>query len=233
MNCYDEILVNSHTTKRDLVKHLKVPGKRISVTLLGKDEHFPETNDAYRNQMVREKYGLPESYLLFTGTLEPRKNITNLLKAYAKGRARESLKLVITGKKGWLYEEIFETVQKLNLDERVVFTGFVGDDDLPFIYSMAKVFIYPSLYEGFGLPVLEAMACGVPVITSNVPSLVEVVGEAAVLVNPLDVEALARSIDEVVFNQATHHRLCRASVARAQNFTWERTAQETLKVISE
>ena len=231
LNCYDEILVNSHTTKRDLVKHLKVPGKRISVTLLGKDEHFTKTNDAYRNQMVREKYGLPESYLLFTGTLEPRKNITNLLKAYAKGRARESLKLVITGKKGWLYEEIFETVQKLNLDERVVFTGFVGDDDLPFIYSMARVFVYPSLYEGFGLPVLEAMACGVPVITSNVPSLVEVVGEAAVLVNPLDVEALAQSIDEVVFNHVTHDRLCQASLVRAQNFTWEKTAQETLKVL--
>ena len=96
---------------------------------------------------------------------------------------------------------------------------------------MAKVFIYPSLYEGFGLPALEAMACGVPVITSNVPSLVEVVGEAAVLVNPLDLEALAQSIDEVVFNHVTHDRLCQASLVRAQNFTWEKTAQETLKVL--
>ena len=130
-----------------------------------------------------------------------------------------------------MHEEIFETVQKLNLDERVLFTGFVGDDDLPFIYSMARVFVYPSLYEGFGLPVLEAMACGVPVITSNVPSLVEVVGEAAVLVDPLDVEALARSVDEVMFSHVTHDRLCKASVVRAQNFTWERTAQETLKVL--
>jgi glycosyltransferase involved in cell wall biosynthesis len=122
-------------------------------------------------------------------------------------------------------------VERFDLKERVVFTGFVDDDDLPSIYSMAKAFVYPSYYEGFGLPVLEAMACGVPVITSNVPSLREVTGEAAILVNPLDVEALARSIDEVVFNPATHHRLCEASVVQAQNFTWERTAQETLKVL--
>ena len=231
LNCYDEILVNSHTTKRDLVKHLKVPEEKVSVTLLGKDESFTKKNDAYRNQRVREKYGLPDSYLLFTGTLEPRKNITGLLEAYWNTRARESLKLVIAGKKGWLYEEIFETVERFDLKERVVFTGFVDDDDLPCIYSMAKVFVYPSHYEGFGLPVLEAMACGVPVITSNVSSLMEVIGEAAILVDPLDVAALTRSIDEVVFNHATHDRLCKASVVRAQNFTWKRTAQETLKVL--
>ncbi|NIR12777.1 MAG: glycosyltransferase family 4 protein, partial [Desulfobacterales bacterium] len=161
MNCYDKILVDSENTKRDLGMHLGVPKEMITVTLLGRDDRFMRIDEISKNQRVREKYNLPESYLLFTGTLEPRKNINRLLEAYARCQARESLKLVITGKKGWLYAEIFETVKRLNLKERVVFTGFADDDDLPSIYSMAKVFVYPSLYEGFGLPVLEAMACGV------------------------------------------------------------------------
>jgi len=232
LNTYDQILVNSETTKRDLVDHLGVNEKRISVTPLGRDDRFIRIDDISKNQRVREKYGLPESYLLFTGTLEPRKNITRLLEAYGKARAREILKLVITGKKGWLYDEIFETVKRLNLRQRVVFTDFVDDDDLPSIYSMAKVFVYPSLYEGFGLPVLEAMACGVPVITSDVPPLREVTGEAATLVDPQNAEALAKSIDEVAFStDQDYGRLSKASVARAANFSWERTAQQTLAVI--
>jgi glycosyltransferase involved in cell wall biosynthesis len=206
--------------------------KRISVTPLGKDDRFIRIDDISKNQRVRDKYGLPEAYLLFTGTLEPRKNITGLLEAYGKSRSRERLKLVITGKKGWLYDEIFETVKRLNLRERVVFTDFVDDDDLPSIYSMAKVFVYPSLYEGFGLPVLESMACGVPVITSQVPSIREVTGEAAILVDPHNVEGLAKGIDEVVFStEQNYERLSRTSVARAGQFTWERTAQQTLAAI--
>ena len=232
LNTYDQILVNSETTKRDLVDHLKVPQEKIRVTLLGRDDRFTRIEDSAKNQRVREKYGLPESYLLFTGTLEPRKNITGLLEGYGKSRSRKRLKLVITGKKGWLYDEIFETLKRLNLKERVVFTDFVDDDDLPSIYSMAKVFVYPSLYEGFGLPVLEAMACGVPVITSAVPSLREVTGEAAILVEPHNVEALAKSIDAVVFGTEENYlQLSSASVARAAMFTWERTAQQTLPVI--
>ena len=234
LNTYDQILVNSETTKSDLVDHLGVPQERISVTLLGRDDRFMRIDDIAKNQRVREKYGLPESYLLFTGTLEPRKNITGLLEAYGKGRARKSLKLVITGKKGWLYDEIFETVKKLNLQDRVVFTGFVEDHDLPSIYSMAKVFVYPSLYEGFGLPVLEAMACGVPVVASNVRSIQEVTGQAAILVDPQNVEALAESIDQVVFSaEHIYKQLSRASVARAAQFTWEKTAQQTMAVILE
>jgi len=232
LNTYDQILVNSETTKRDLVDHLEVPQEKILVTLLGRDDRFIRIDDISKNQRVREKYSLPESYLLFTGTLEPRKNITGLLEAYGKSRSRQRLKLVITGKKGWLYEKIFETVKRLNLEDRVVFTGFADDDDLPSIYSMAKVFVYPSLYEGFGLPVLEAMACGVPVITSHVRSLSEVTGEAAILVDPQNVEALAKSIDEVVFStEQNYERLSRASVARAAKFTWESTARETLSVL--
>ena len=232
LNTYDQILANSETTKRDLVDHLRVSPERISVTLLGKDDRFRRIDDISQNKRVREKYGLPESYLLFTGTLEPRKNITGLLEAYGKSRSRERLKLVITGKKGWLYDKIFETVKRLNLQDSVVFTGFADDDDLPSIYSMAKVFVYPSLYEGFGLPVLEAMACGVPVVTSHVPSLREVTGEAAILVDPQNVEALAESMDEVVFgSEQNYQRLSRASVAQAAQFTWERTAQQTLAVL--
>ena len=228
LNSYDRIIVNSETTKKDLIMHLGVPEERILVTLLGRDERFVPIDDTSRSQVVREKYSLPESYLLFAGTLEPRKNISRLLEAFAQGRTRDVLKLVITGKKGWLYKEIFEKVKRLNLEERVMFTGFVDDDDLPYLYSMARLFVYPSLYEGFGLPVLEAMSCGVPVITSNVSSMREVVGEAAVLVDPVEVEALAQSIDEVALSDSTHDRLCQASLVRAKEFTWERTARQTL-----
>jgi glycosyltransferase involved in cell wall biosynthesis len=191
-----------------------------------------KSEDPARNNGIRKKYGLPESYILFVGTLEPRKNITRLLHAYAMSKARAGLKLVIAGKTGWLYEEVFETVARLNLRERVIFTGFVDDDDLPSIYSMARVFVFPSLYEGFGLPVLEAMACGVPVITSDVSSMVEVAGEAAVLVDPFNVESLAVNIDEVALNDATHDGLCRASAAQAEKFTWEKTARHTLAVLT-
>ncbi|NOR23116.1 MAG: glycosyltransferase [Desulforhopalus sp.] len=228
---FDRIIVNSETTKKDLMAHFGVPEERIFISLLGKDERFMKIEDPARNNGVREKYGLPESYILFAGTLEPRKNITRLLNAYAMSKARVGLKLVIAGKTGWLYEEVFETVARLNLRERVIFAGFVDDDDLPSIYSMARVFVFPSLYEGFGLPVLEAMACGVPVRTSEVWSVVEVAGEAAVLVDPLNVESLAENIDEVALNDATHDRLCRASAAQAEKFAWEKTARHTLAVL--
>lgn len=231
MHSYDHFLTISDTSKKDLITLFGLPEDRIAVFPLGKDERFAKVEDMTRNRMVREKYGLPESYLLFAGTLEPRKNITRLLQAYAMGKAREALKLVIAGKKGWLYEEIFETVKRLNLEERVIFTGFVDDDDLPSIYSMARVFIFPSLYEGFGLPVVEAMACGVPVITSNVASLVEVSGGAAILVDPLDAKALADSIDQVALSDSTLARLCSASVARAEKFTWDQAARRTLDVL--
>ena len=229
---YDRIIVNSETTKKDLMAHFRVPEERIFTSLLGKDERFMKSEDPARNNGIRDKYGLPESYILFVGTLEPRKNITRLLSAYARSKARVGLKLVIAGKTGWLYEEVFETVARLNLRERVIFTGFVDDDDLPSIYSMARVFVFPSLYEGFGLPVLEAMACGVPVITSDVSSMVEVAGEAAVLVDPLNVESLAENIDEVALNDATYDRLCRASASQAEKFTWEKTARHTLAALT-
>ena len=228
---YDRIIVNSETTKTDLMARFGVPEDRIFISLLGKDERFMKIKDPAQNHGVREKYGLPESYILFAGTLEPRKNVTRLLNAYAISKAQVGLKLVIAGKRGWLYEEVFETVARLNLGERVIFAGFVDDDDLPSIYSMARVFVFPSLYEGFGLPVLEAMACGVPVITSNVSSMVEVAGEAAVLVDPINVKALAETIDEVALNDSTHERLCRASLVQAGKFSWEKTARQTLAVL--
>ena len=232
LRSYDRILVNSETTKNDLMAHFGVSEERISISMLGKDERFARIEDPTLSKVVRDRYSLPESYILFAGTLEPRKNIIRLLHAYAMSNSRELLKLVIAGKKGWLYTEIFETVAKLNLKERVIFTGFVDDNDMPVIYSMSRVFVFPSLYEGFGLPVLEAMACGVPVITSNLSSMVEVAGEAAVLVDPLHVRALARSIDDVILNASTHSRLSRASLARAELFSWEKTAQQTLAAMS-
>ncbi|MBW1981213.1 MAG: glycosyltransferase family 4 protein [Deltaproteobacteria bacterium] len=226
---YDGFIVNSETTKKDLQLQLGIRGSRICVTALGKDDRFVPVSDSFRRATVRAKYTLPEFYILSVGTLEPRKNIVGLLKAFARAKSRQILKLVIIGKTGWLYSDIFETVKQLGIGNEVMFTGFVDDDDLPAIYSMARAFVYPSLYEGFGLPVLEAMACGVPVITSDIPAIEEIVGDAAIRVNPNDIVLLAKSIDEVALEEATHHRLRQAALSRAHKFTWENTARQTLE----
>ena len=162
---------------------------------------------------------------MFTGTLEPRKNITRLLEAFAKTKSRETLALVIAGKKGWLYKGIFETVKKLNLANRVILTGFVDDEDLPSVYSSARAFVYPSLYEGFGLPPLEAMACGTPVITSDTTSLPEVVGKAALLVDPTDAEAIAAAMRRLMDDVALGHNLLQLGLERAKEFSWQQTAR--------
>ena len=178
------------------------------------------------------RYGLPARYLLAVGTLEPRKNLTTLVRAFARLRDRSEIDravgLVLAGARGWLDDPIFRTVQSLGLEDAVRFPGFIDDDDLPAVYQGAELVVFPSLYEGFGLPLLEAMACGAPVVASNTSALPEVAGGAAILVDPLDVDGMARAVAGVLGDEALRGRLREDGVARASEFSWETAARRTL-----
>ena len=224
----DLVIVPSSAVKRDVLERLGLPDDRVVVTPEGCEPRFRPTPCAD----VLARYGLPSRYVLAVGTLEPRKNVTTLLQAFARLRRRggidPALRLVLVGARGWLDEPIYETVRSHGLDEIVHFAGFVDDDDLPAVYSGAALFVFASLYEGFGLPLLEAMACGAPVITSNVSAMPEVAGAAAVLVDPRDVDGLAAAMARVLRDDGLRDRLRRAGVARAGQFSWEATARRTL-----
>jgi len=229
------VLADSESTKRDLVTLLGVPPQKVRVVYAGVGPEFRPV-DKVALETVRARYGLTFPFLLSVGTLEPRKNYGRLLQAFVRSRACQAwpeLRLVIVGGKGWLYQEIFQTVHRLHLADRVVFPGFIADADLPALYSLAVAFVYPSLYEGFGLPVLEAMACGTPVVCSRAASLPEVVGEAALLVDPLDVDDLARALEQVVTDAALRQELRERGLAQAARFTWEAAAQQLLAAYRE
>lgn len=229
----DKIIADSKNTKKDLINYFNVPEEKIRVILLAADEKFKPLNKEGIKE-VKQNYNLNFSFILYVGTLEPRKNIPSLIKAFYKLKRKNiNYKLVITGKKGRKYKEIFETIDKLNLQKDVIFTGYVSDEDLPALYKAADLFVYPSLYEGFGLPPLEAMACGTPVITSNTSSLPEVVGDAGIMVNPYDVDGLADAMYEVLTNDELREDMIKKGLERAKMFSWEKCAKETLDVYEE
>ncbi len=228
----DLVVVPSHAVKRDVVRRVGLPEDRVVVTHEGCEPRFRPVRSEGALRDVAARYGLPPRYVLAVGTLEPRKNLTTLLEAFARlrrdGAVDADLRLVLAGARGWLDEPIFATVRSLGLEDAVRFTGFVDDDDLPAVYSGAALFVFPSLHEGFGLPLLEAMACGVPVVTSNVSSMPEVAGDAATLVDPRDGEGLAAAIARSLRDAALRGRLREAGIARARQFSWEATARRTL-----
>ena len=189
-------------------------------------------SDPGRLAAVRLRYELPERFVLFLGAMEPRKNLPRLLEAFAAlapGLRRE-FPLVVAGAQGWLNDSVHEQAQKLGLGESVRFAGYIEQGDLAALYSLASVFAYPSVWEGFGLPVLEAMACGTPVLTSNVSSLPEVAGAAAVLVPPADVDAMADGLSRLLCDSALRADLVARGLRRVGAFSWERCARETLAV---
>jgi glycosyltransferase involved in cell wall biosynthesis len=229
----DKIIVISHHTKKDIIKHFKIPEDKIKVIHLAANENYKPLKENEINK-VRKKYNLNYPFILYVGGLEPKKNIPTLLKALYKLKKQGiEHKLVITGEKRWKYKSIFETMEKLNLQRDVIFTGYVPDEDLPALYNAADLFVYPSLYEGFGLPPLEAMQCGTPVITSNTSSLPEVVGDAGIMVNPYDVDELANEMYEVLTNDGLRDELSKKGLERAKLFSWKKCAEETLKVYEE
>ena len=222
-----QILAVSEHTKRELVGLLGVPAERVVVTPNAVRAHFrppePATLAAFRASK-----GLPERFVLYVGTLEPRKNLTTLLSAYAEIARRHDVPLLVGGGKGWLYDAVFQRLEELGLRERVHFVGYIEEEELPLWYAAATVFVFPSIYEGFGMPPLEAMACGTPVITSNSSSLPEVVGDAGLMVAPTDASAFATALDQVLSDAALHDELRTRGLVRAQAFAWRTTAERTL-----
>jgi glycosyltransferase involved in cell wall biosynthesis len=227
----DHILTVSEAAKTDICEKLAVAPERITVSPNGVDPAFhPLSGEAIA--AVRGRLNLPANYVLFVGTFEPRKNIPGLLKAYTILRTRlpDVPPLVLAGRRGWLYEPIFAEVAALGLTDRVIWLEDVAAADLPAVYNGANLLVLPSFYEGFGLPPLEAMACGVPVVVSNRSSLPEVVGEAGTLIDPDDPESLADGVYCVLTDSTRRETMRNIGLIRAADFTWKRTAGITLAV---
>jgi glycosyltransferase involved in cell wall biosynthesis len=227
----DHIRADSHATKADLVSMLSVPSEKATVVHLAADPAYSPMPLEESSRAVA-KYDLEPGYLLFVGTLEPRKNLPGLLQAYRlliDAKATDE-PLVLVGGKGWLYDEVFERVEHLQLTRRVRFLHTVPNADLRALYSAASLLVTPSFYEGFGLPALEAMACGTPAVVSDRASLPEVVGEAGLLVNPDDAEDIAQALARVLADDLLRARMREDGLAQAARFSWERTARETLNV---
>jgi glycosyltransferase involved in cell wall biosynthesis len=182
-------------------------------------------------QDIRDKYNLPKEFILHVGVVEPRKNLSLLLKSFQNlARDGSNISLVIAGQLGWMYEDVFKQVEELGIREQVIFTGYIPPGDLPGIYNLARIFVYPSVYEGFGLPPLEAMACGTPTITTDISSMPENVGDAAILVPTGDEDALTEAMRSLLDNPDLQEQLSRGGTQRAGRFTWKANAQATLDV---
>lgn len=229
----DIIIADSHHTKNDLIRLVGIPPNRVRVIYLGVDAAFQPLQEDEALEPVRVKYNLPAEFILYVGTIEPRKGLDTLITAYAALAREIPHDLVIAGKKGWYIEPLFRLVETYKLGQRVHFVGYIADEDLPKLYNLATLFVYPSRYEGFGLPPLEAMACGVPVICSNAASLPEVVGDAAWLVPPNAPEALAAAIRQVLENSQLQGIMRSKGLERAKRFTWDETARQTAAVYEE
>jgi glycosyltransferase involved in cell wall biosynthesis len=227
----DHISADSTNTKDDLVRLLNVPPDKVTVVLLAPNPIYRVMDEA-ACAPVLARLGLSQNFILFTGTLEPRKNVRGLLTAY---RALCDLRpstplLVLAGRRGWLYDEIFEQIAKLKLADRVRFVENLPNEDLVALYNAAWLFVLPSFYEGFGLPVLEAMACGTPVVCSDRGSLPEVAGDAALLINPDDLDGLADAMKRVMEDESLRTQMRERGLANAKRFSWEKAAKETLAI---
>ena len=230
----EKIIAISENTKNDLINLFRINPNKISVVYLGVDQQFVSNLDKDKIDQILKKHKLPKEFFLFVSTLEPRKNVVRLIKAYHRlviNSWQLTTKLVIVGQKGWNYQEIFDTVDKLNLKDRVIFADYIKNRDLPYLYNQALAFVFPSLYEGFGLPVLEAMACGCPVITSNISSLPEIGSDAVLYVDPYNIDEIAGAMKEILVNKEMRKKLKEKGLRQAKNFSWEKTAKETLKIL--
>jgi glycosyltransferase involved in cell wall biosynthesis len=225
----DHLIAISQSTKNDLCQLVVIEESKVSVVYPFAPDHFkPQSN----REATISKYHLPDPFILYVGTLERRKNISNLLRAFALLKQDPSIQhsLVLVGQPGWLYDDIFQTLDQLNIKQDVMLLGYVPDEDLPGIYSCADLFVYLSHYEGFGFPVLEAMSCGTPVLSSNASSLPEVIGEAGITVPPGDIEQAASQMKRILTDIDLQKTLISRGFAQAALFSKERFARETLAV---
>lgn len=232
MRNVDHILTISENAKSEIVDILNIPEERVTVTYPACGSSYCLIEDKQHIRSWLEGLGIRKEFVLYVGTLEPRKNIETILFAVhlLKERKSADILLVLVGARGWLYRGILNLIEELGLRENVKVLGYIPEEDLPVLYNGAELFVFPSFYEGFGLPPLEAMACGCPVITSSSPSLSEVVGDAGIMVSPYDVEALAFEIERVLHDSELRTHLREKGIARAKQFSWGKCARETLAV---
>lgn len=228
-------ITGSRSAADDLKKYLRCGESKIRIVPYAAAETFGPRTDAKYVYRIMNKYGIPSRYLLFVGTVEPRKNITSLIRAFAllKKNGDVEQKLVIAGHKTDYYRQCEILIRHLNLNGEIIFTGFVDEEDLPYIYSGANLFVYPSCYEGFGLPPLEAMACGVPTIVSEGSSFPEVVGDGALMVPAEDDSKLSMAMRKVLSEDGLRRELRAKGLERAKFFSWRKTALETLSIYRE
>ena len=225
------LIADSESTRQDVIRILQIPSKKIVSIPLGVDQKFRVIDDPLVLERVRRDYKLPDRFILYVGLIEPRKNVPLLIRAYKNLIDQGfTVPLVIVGRFGWMYEAVLDQIEGFGLKEQVHFTGYVPGGDLPVIYNLADISVYPTQYEGFGFPALEAMACGVPLVTSAVSSLPEIVGDAGILIPPDDEGALTEAIANVLRNPDLHAELARKGPIQAAQFSWEQTAQKTIQV---
>jgi glycosyltransferase involved in cell wall biosynthesis len=230
----DRIIAVSNSTKKDLIRLFKVPARKIKVIYEAADKQYRVINDKKELERFKTRYHIDYPFVLYIGTLEPRKNIPRLIKAFRLVKKKGyPHKLLVVGKKGWKYKAIFKMIKTLGLEKDVVFTGFIEEKELPLFYNVADVFVFPSLYEGFGLPVLEAMQCGCPVIIANNSSLPEITGDAALKVNARDVRDIAMKIERLIKDKNLKIKFAQKGVKHARRFSWKRCAKETRELYKE
>ena len=225
------LLADSEATKADIVAHYGTPPEKITVAYPGRDETLAPVRDPASIEAVKARYGIAGDYFLYLGTLQPRKNLARLIAAFA-ALPPETV-LVLAGKRGWLYEDLFAQVGRLSLEGHVLFPGYVPDEDKAALLSGAVAFVFPSLYEGFGLPVLEAQACGCPVITSTTSSPPEVAGDAALLVNPSDTEAITAAMQRIASDSGLRKTLIERGFVNVRRFSWAACARSVLSIIEQ
>lgn len=226
----DHILADSHSTKQDLIDIYNISPSQITVVGAGVESRFQPITKPSALKQVTDKYNLPSKFILGVGTLEPRKNFTGLIEAFSHSAVCETHHLVIAGGKGWLYDDIFAAAESSAVADRIHLIGFVADEDLPTLYSLADVFAYPSHYEGFGIPVIEAMACGTPVVCADNSCLPEVAGNSAVQITATDRNALANALHQLVTDFSLREKVISEGFQQAKQFNWPTAAQRLLTV---
>jgi glycosyltransferase involved in cell wall biosynthesis len=227
------IFAISGSTKADIVKNYQVSSEKITVTHMGYNRTLFKPQPRPKIDSIMAKYKIKGDYIIFVGTLQPRKNIESLLETFGNLilDSKSTLQLVIVGKKGWQYDSIFQKVKDLNLTSSVIFTDYVPQEDLPPLISGSKLYILPSLYEGFGIPVIEAQACGVPVVVSNTSSLPEIVGESGILVDPQSVDSIANGIKKVLTSEKERTGFIKKGFENIERFSWQKCASQTLQIL--
>lgn len=228
----DGIITVSNYSKKDIIEAFNFPEDKVYVTHLASEDIYRPLDKRVSKYVAKKYYSIEDDFILYVGGFSPRKNIVGLIESFSKLMCtyKKDIKLVIAGKKGKSYEIYKNRAEELHISDKVLFPGFVSIEHLPYIYNAAELFVYPSFYEGFGLPPIEAMSCGVPVIASNVTSVPEVVGDGGLLINPRDIDNLYESMLRVLSDKELRKKLIASGIAKSRDLSWEKTANETISV---